>query len=197
MLHFLAADPGPALQADWLNLTDATNLVRVVGFLIPVLTALVAKKVASSGLKSVVTLVLSALTATIATIVAADGHGFAWQAFVNAFLNTFGPAIVTYYGLWKPTGLAGTVAQATQGFGVGPRPVLETEDKGAEAPSSAAGRGRHEAGSASLGFVLVVAGLVLLLFALVVAGLHYLFWFGVILLVIGAVLAYTGRSRTL
>jgi len=125
-----------ANDPNWLQLGDATNTVRILGFLIPVLTALVTKAVTSSGTKAVVTLVSSALLGATAYLVTKDG-GYDWEGFVNSFMNAFLPAIAAYYGLWKPTGVAGTVAAATRGFGIG-KPALETGDRGYESDG-----GRH------------------------------------------------------
>lgn len=195
MLLSLVADPGQVQQIDWLNLSDATNVVRIVGLLIPILTAVVTKHVASQGLKATVTTVLSALTAAVSVLVAADGHSFAWQAFVNAFVNTFIPAIALYYGFWKPTGLAGSVAAATKSFGLGPRPVLETSEKGEESPSSAAGY--PEAGAVSLIALLAVAGLVLLLLGIFHVLANWAFVLGLILLALAVVLAVVDRPSRL
>lgn len=107
-------------QADWLSLSEPTNLVRLLGIVIPIVTALITKSSASSGLKSVVTTALSAVTATVVYVVAADGGGYDWQGFLNAFLNTFIPAIVLYYGLYKPTGVTTRVNVSTGAFGLGP-----------------------------------------------------------------------------
>lgn len=193
-LAALLADPSQSDQIDWLNLSDPTNVVRALGLLIPLLTALVTKKVASQGLKSVVTLVLAAITAGAAVLVADDG-GFALNAFVNAFINTFVPAIAFYYGLLKPTGLAGSVANATEFFGFGPRPVLETADKGAESPLSAAGSPHAgEGGFGSLALLLVVGGAILVIAGLLLPS-HPFLVVGVVLLVVGVVVGFAGGRR--
>ena len=199
LVHSLIVDsPPPAAQIDWLNLSDATNVVRIIGLLIPVLTALITKRLASQGLKAVTTTVLSAVTAAAAVLVAADGHSFAWQAFVNAFINAFVPAIVTYYGLWKPTGVTGSVAAATHRFGIGPRPVLETADKGQDSPSSAVGK--PEAGAVAvggLGFLLALVGGILLLLHLLGVGGALLLTLGAILFVVGVLIALAPYDRRL
>lgn len=117
---------------DWTNLSDGTNLVRVIGLFLSLVTAIVTKKMASSGLKSAVTTALAALTGSVVYLLGEDG-ALDWTGFVNGFVNAYVPAIALYYGLLKPTGIVGAVAEKTKGFGVG-KPVLETEDKGAEAP---------------------------------------------------------------
>lgn len=118
------------LSADWLS-GDAGSVVTILGILIPLFTGVVTKKIAAQGTKAVVTLIASILLGSIAYLVTADG-GYDWRGFVNSFLNAFVPAIASYYGLWKPTGLAGTVANATANVGIGRPPVLETDDKGQE-----------------------------------------------------------------
>lgn len=120
-----------ATSVDWLGIDDATNMVRLLGLLIPLLTALLTKKFAAQGTKAVITLVASALLGSIAYLATVDG-GYDWAGFVNAFINAFLPAIAGYYGLWKPTGVAGTVAQKTQNFGIGRTPIMQTLDKGQE-----------------------------------------------------------------
>lgn len=118
------------MDIDWTSL-NALDVVRALGLLIPLLTAIVTKKVAAQGTKAVITLVASALLGSIGYL-AGEGGGYDLAGFFNAFLNAFIPAIAAYYGLWKPTGLAGSVAEATGDFGIGRTPALQTEDKGQE-----------------------------------------------------------------
>lgn len=191
------ADTVSANQADWLNLSDATNVVRIIGILIPLLTALVTKRLATGGLKSVVTLALSVITAVAATLVAADGHHFAWTAFVNAFVNAFVPAIAAYYGLWKGTGVAGTVANIAPHVGIG-QPAMVTGDKGDE---EAGDIRRGDVGAVGIlyliGVILAIAGLLILLGSLL--GVIATSWFlGLVLLVVGVVLVMvSGRGTAL
>lgn len=110
---------------------DPTNLARLLGILVPLLVALVTKKVASQGLKGVLNLLLSAVAGSTAYLVAHDG-GYNFEGFFNQTLDAFIASITAYYGLIKPTGLAGTVAEKTANFGFGSPPTLETDDKGAE-----------------------------------------------------------------
>lgn len=120
------------------DFTDPQTLTRMLGIAIPILVGVVSKKVASQGLKATLNALLSAIGGSLIYLFAADGALNA-AGFVNAVINTFLVSIATYYGVWKPTGLAGTVAEKTANFGIGPSPVLETEDKGAENPPEAAG----------------------------------------------------------
>lgn len=121
-LQSVAWASGPAAQdpqTNWLNVSDPMNVVRVLGLLIPILTALVTKSSATGGQKAVVTLVLSVLASTAVYLVANSGAGYDWAGFVNAFINTFVPAIAAYYGLLKPTNITGNVAAKTAGVGIG------------------------------------------------------------------------------
>lgn len=111
----VAPDPGPGF--DFFDYSNPGNVVLMVGFLIPIFTGIIIKKVAHPGVKAVSTMVLSILTATIATLVGADGE-WAWRAFGNAFLSTFLPAIALYYGFLKPAGVTGKVQDATANFGL-------------------------------------------------------------------------------
>jgi hypothetical protein len=143
-------------QPDWLNYGDATNVVRLIGIVIPILTALVTRTTAPKRVKSLTTAALSLTTGCISYLIAAGGHGYNWSGFVNAILNTYGFAIISYYGLHKPTGLTTAVAHATGSVGIG-------------SPSGQAGDGAHDGGYTTvgtLGVVLLFIGIVLLLLTL-------------------------------
>jgi hypothetical protein len=103
------------LNADWLQWI---NLLVVV--LIPTVVALVTKASASRRFKSI-TLVALSLVGTIATSVADDG-GFTYNGIAQLFVQNTVYSIAMYYGVSKPTGLAGTaspVAQAAPDKGIG------------------------------------------------------------------------------
>lgn len=102
---------------DFFDFTTPANVVLMIGFFVPVITAAITKKMASSQVKSVSTIVLTALTATASTLVGTDGD-WAWRAFGNAFLSAFFLAILSYYGLWKHSGLNRAVTEKTADFGV-------------------------------------------------------------------------------
>lgn len=106
---------------DWTNLGDTTNLVRIAGLLIPLLTAVLTKRFAGSRVKSLVTLALTALTATVASF-AGDADGRGWNEFSAAFFNTFVAGIAAYYGLFKPAGITDAIARVTSKFGLGSNP---------------------------------------------------------------------------
>src|SRR5919205_1589811 len=98
----------------WTNFGDATNWVRAIGFVLPMLTAVLTKRFAGSRIKSLVTLFLTALTAVVAQATTDGPHDLSY--FVQAFFNTFVAAIASYYGFLKPTGITEGLAAATRSF---------------------------------------------------------------------------------
>lgn len=125
----LAATVEPVVGVDWFDYTTPGNVVIIVGLAIPVITAAITKKVASSEVKALSTLLLSALAATVGTVVGNDG-GWAFRDFGNAFLSTFIPAIASYYGFWKHSVVTRVVTEKTENFGVlGKARNLETQTR--------------------------------------------------------------------
>lgn len=109
---------------------DAQAVALLAGIIIPLVVGLLAKMNASSGLKAILNAFLSALAGALVTVTQVDSATL--RDFITAILSTWVVSVATYYGVWKPTGVAGTVAVATSGFGVGSPPVVETSDKGKE-----------------------------------------------------------------
>lgn len=112
---------------------DVQTLNLVSGTVIPLLVGLVTKKVAAQGLKAVLNAALSAIAGALSVAIAANGH-ILLGAVVTSMLTTFIASTAVYYGVWKPTGVAGTVADVAPHFGLGtpPLPDMETEDVGDE-----------------------------------------------------------------
>lgn len=172
---------------------DAATLTRLLGVLVPLLVAAITKKYASAGLKGFLNLLASVLVGSFAYLVAEDG-GYDWTGFVNGSLDTFMTSIIAYYGVLKPTGLAGSVTNATKDFGLGSPPSFETDDKGAEdagdQPRDASGRFKSDKGESPLyviGLILAVVGGIIL----VVGALNGVLSVpGLILLGVGAVLLF-------
>ena len=99
-----------------MDYSDLTLITIVSGTLIPILVALVAKLNASSGLKAILNFGFSAIAAAIAL---ENEASFNWRSFAINFALTYLVSIATYYGLWKPTGVTGTVQEKTADVGVG------------------------------------------------------------------------------
>lgn len=102
------------------NAWSTVQIVSVlVGTLIPILTALVTRWNASPGVKAVTNLVLSAIAGFGAEFIKADNAGqeFYWQGALLTTIVTFVVSVATYYGLWKPTNVAGADSSAARAGG--------------------------------------------------------------------------------
>lgn len=73
----------------------------ILGFIIPVLTAVVTKASASPVLKGAVTLTLSAIAGLINTAITITGEAVFSQAMVQQATLTWLIALASYLGLWK------------------------------------------------------------------------------------------------
>ena len=129
-------DADPVVGVDWFDWSNAGNVVLIVGLFIPVITAAITKKVASSEIKSLSTLLLSVIAATVGTLVGLDGE-WAWREFGNAFLSAFVPAIATYYGFWKHSLVTRAVTEKTANFGVLGKPKTLENDTRPDGPTPA------------------------------------------------------------
>ena len=96
--------------------SDLTLFAILSGVVIPLLVGLITKLQASSGIKAILNFGLSAITAAVALESEAN---FNWKTFAVNFALTWVVSIATYYGLWKPTGVSGTVQEETANFGIG------------------------------------------------------------------------------
>lgn len=96
---------------------DLVTWAMLGGVLVPILVGIVSKCAAPASLKSVLNLVLSGIAGLVATAQATDGV-LSKEAIV-AWLLALTASIATYYGVYKPTGVSGSVQEATAGFGLG------------------------------------------------------------------------------
>jgi len=85
-------------RAYWLGL-----LISVV---LPVLVGLVTTRVTHAGTKAVVLLALSTLNGFLVELAAPGPNWHAGTAAVLALVS-FALGVLTHFGLWKPTGVAG------------------------------------------------------------------------------------------
>lgn len=95
---------------------DVGLATLAAGVLIPIVVNIVTKEVASSSVKSVLLLVLSAV-AGLATVAISGGGVVTDAALLNAAV-TFVVAVASYYGFWKPTGVSRTLAEKGSDFGL-------------------------------------------------------------------------------
>lgn len=102
---------------------DVNFLTWILGFGVPVVTAIVTTKVASSSLKAIVTAVLAAIAGLIAVAIEANGHIDISQWVVGVGQAAIA-AWAAYYGFWKPTLIAPKLQDATKNFGIGERTTV-------------------------------------------------------------------------
>lgn len=96
--------------------SNMTLYALLTGVIVPLLVGLFSKLNASSGVKSVLNLGLTALGTALVTF---NQVNWNWKTFAINFGLGWAVSIGTYYGFYKPTGVAGTIAKTTPNFGVG------------------------------------------------------------------------------
>lgn len=98
---------------------NPTVLTYASGFLVPLAVGALTKIHASRGLKAVLNLVLSAIAGGLAVAITSNGD-VQLSTWIAGITQTFVVSIASYYGLWKPTGVAPAVQQGTATLGIGP-----------------------------------------------------------------------------
>lgn len=94
-------------------------LSYALGFVVPVLVAILAKSTASAPLKAILNAVLVAVAGLLAVAIKQQGHLdlYGWAASIaEAAVASW----ASYYGFWKPSGIAPSIHAATGRFGIGP-----------------------------------------------------------------------------
>lgn len=128
MLSLLVTQDGAVVNQN----VDTVLVATLASMFIPLLVNVVTKKSASDGLKTVVNIVGVALVSICSLWINPSDTSITWQLCLNTALSSFVASFVAYKGLWKPTGVSGSVAAATANVGLGSPPTLETDHKGAE-----------------------------------------------------------------
>lgn len=98
---------------------SVTALQIVLYTVLPVLTGVVTKEVASARVKAIVLMVLTAVATLI--IAAVQNDGLFTDESLLQFVTGLVVGIATYLGVWKPIGVTEAVNTKTASFGVGPR----------------------------------------------------------------------------
>jgi len=117
------------VASDTLDVRTVATLAAVV---LPLLVNLITKQTASDGLKSIINLIGSAIITVLSLWINPDGQDVTVWLAINTFIFALLTSVVAYKGVWKPTGISGSIAASTPNLGLGSPPVLETTDKGAE-----------------------------------------------------------------
>lgn len=123
------------MDFDTVTQLDVGLLTLVGAFLIPLLTGLITKYFASSGLKAISTLTLSAAAGLVQTAIDAGGS-VVLKEWIGSAVVAWVLSLATYYGLWKPTGTAERVQRATANVGIGSSDPTYEHYAGAEFPKS-------------------------------------------------------------
>lgn len=89
-----------------------------MGFVVPVLVAILAKSSASAPLKTVLNAVLVCVAGLLAASLKLQGSVDLYAGGV-AIAEAAVASWASYNGFWKPSGLTGSVHQATGKFGIG------------------------------------------------------------------------------
>jgi len=92
----------------------------LIGVVLPLLVGLVTRRYTSPAVKSLLLLAASAVTAFITEW--ANSANFVWQQALLTLILTFGTGVVSYYGLWVPTRVAGKAQDAFGGNNPPPAP---------------------------------------------------------------------------
>lgn len=97
---------------------DVLQLIQfIIGVFIPILTGIVTKAHASSGVKGVTNTLLSVIAGALTVVV---DHGAHLDAHLGiAAFYVFVASTTSYKTLWKPTGVAAAVQNATGDVGIG------------------------------------------------------------------------------
>lgn len=93
-------------------------LAYALGFIVPVLVALLAKQQAPPALKAILNAVLVCVAGLLSVAIKQQGHLdlYGWAvAIAEAAVASW----ASYYGFWKPTGVAPSLHSATARFGIG------------------------------------------------------------------------------
>lgn len=107
-------------------LAAVTHVVQVppaalsygLGFVVPVLTAILVKSKAPAALKAITNAVLVCVAGLLAMAIKSNG---AIDLYVGgvAIAEAAVASWASYYGFWKPTGIAPSLHEGTGAFGIG------------------------------------------------------------------------------
>lgn len=106
------------METEHVVVISAPWLTLILGAIIPFLTGLITKKVASPAVKSVCTAVLATAAGIFSAAQAADGKILLESSIVNIFV-AFVTAISLYYGFYRPTTAAEKVQNIAPEVGLG------------------------------------------------------------------------------
>ena len=89
------------------SLDSAYWLGLAISVVLPVLVGLVTTRVTHAGTKAVLLLALTALNGFLVELAGPHPDGYDIGTAVVLTLVSFGTAVLSHFGLWKPTGVSG------------------------------------------------------------------------------------------
>lgn len=96
---------------------DLSWLQLLVAVALPIAVAIVTQQVRSGGVKAVALAALTAISAILTAVI--NNFGILTQETLQAGITYFLIAVASYYGFWKPTGIAPQVAEKTDAVHIG------------------------------------------------------------------------------
>ena len=101
-------------------MSTSTLIALALGTIIPGLTAIVSRDVATAKLKALLTAMLSAFAGALNGALTSPPHGTAaWEQIAGSILLSWISAAAAYFFGWKPSGAADALARRTRRFGLG------------------------------------------------------------------------------
>jgi hypothetical protein len=97
---------------------DVQALTICVGFVIPLLTSVVTKEKAPAWVKAVINALLGAIAGALVTAIGDNGN-VVLGSWVTGIAEAFITSVASYFGLWKPSGVADAISLKTAGLGFG------------------------------------------------------------------------------
>lgn len=94
----------------------------VVGFLVPIATAIIVQRGWSAAVQSVANFVVSAIAAAGTQYFEGNLDGSNIDGFIRTFLVVFVASIASYHGFFRPTNIAPRIEAATGGEPAPPAP---------------------------------------------------------------------------
>lgn len=89
------------------SLDSAYWLGLAISVVLPVLVGLVTTRVTSAGMKAVLLLALTAANGFLVELAGPHPDGWDLGTAIVLTLVSFGTAVLSHFGLWKPTGVSG------------------------------------------------------------------------------------------
>lgn len=98
---------------------DTTLLAMLASLIVPLVVSVITKKTASDAVRALTNIVATAVMAALALWANPSGVPVTWQLVVNTMLLSLVTSFASYKGIWKPTGVTGTLSEKTASFGIG------------------------------------------------------------------------------